>query len=160
MKGNDVVELEASETIRFFGYGGILMMDFVADENAFMHNYSEFGIFILPNYIMKYFENENKLDTQSRTATRILELINTLDPIEKQSLATCLEERIKNLDEKNRNNTYAFPISFPTGAAAVAASAVTGLILESIPASVFAGGIVLFGKKKYDEYYNNQREEY
>jgi hypothetical protein len=161
LKGNDAIELKESEADIFFD--PILILDFYALEDKFEERYYQFGTFILPNYIMRYFEDENNVNVHSSTATRILELINTLDPTEKQSLATCLEERIiniKKLDERNKNKTSAFPITLPTGVAAVAVSAVTGLLLESVPASIFAGGLVLFGKKKYDEYFKNQCEEY
>lgn len=156
---NDPVALDPSETRRYFD--AYLQMDFLAEENMFEQRYYEFGTFILPNYIMSYLEDENSVNTNSSTAIRILELIDNLYSIEKQSLAICLQERmIKKAAEKNANKSYEFPISLTTGATAVAAGSVAGFLSDSAPVGIFATGLVMFGMKKYDAYFKKQREEY
>jgi len=156
---NDPVALDPSETRRYFDT--YLQMDFLTDENTFEQRYYEFGTFILPNYIMRYLEDENSVNTNSSTAIRILELIDNLYSTEKQSLAICLQQRmLKKAAEKNESKSYEFPISLTTGATAVAAGAVAGLLSESAPVGVFATGVVIFGMKKYDAYFKKQREEY
>jgi len=158
----DTVKLDKVETEKIFGES--LFMDFFASEKDFEQNYKQFGTFILPNYIMRYFNEKENMNADSKTANRILNIISSLDDIEKKSLTICLDERKKYLIEKRKfygqDKKIESPIALYTGTVATAVGVATGLMFESIPAGIFAGGLVLFGKKKHDDFRRNQCKEY
>jgi hypothetical protein len=157
----DTVNLEESATENLFCESPFI--EFLAIEKDFEKNYKQFGAFILPNYIMRYFDEEENMNASSKTATRILEVINSLDDTEKKSLATCLDERIRYLTKRRdqyRDKKIEFPISFSTGTVATVAGVATGLIFKNVPVGIFAGGIALFSKRKNDIFHKKQCKEY
>lgn len=147
------IQLDRSETRNFFQ--NFLDLFFYADEKEFNSKYEQHGALIFPYYIMKYLQGH--LNPHSKTAKHIIELVDSLDELEKNSLKVCIEERLNDLRKWKKEEPV---ISVSTGVTAIAASAVTAYLSQSTPVSLFAGGFVMFSKKQYDDYQNAQREAY
>lgn len=156
------VALNPSDTMNLFREK--LMINFnMTNEHLFAAQYISFGSFLLPNYIMKYFEDD-KMNVTSLTALVIFKIIQQMDEIEKKSLAACLEKRIADFTakqiENNKTQPGNFSVSWSTGITAGIAGAAVAYASGSGPAGVFTGSLVLFSSKKHAEHLKRQREEY
>lgn len=123
---------------------------FFAREMDFEKNYKLYGNQILPEYILRYI-NDVDLNKNTATVTRIFNIIQSLDDVERRSLEDCLTARIQEREDRfKKYNIKESSISKSDGLLSLGVGVGLACLSESIPAGILTGAFTLFGKSIYN----------